>query len=80
MIFFVMQPRSPFHSHFGEAVKAIREKKKMTQAQVSGRMNVPATFLSDIERGIRNPSLSTLISLANALNVKLSAIVKRAGG
>ena len=75
-----MKARSPFHSRFGEAVKAIREEKKMTQAQVAELMDTPATFLSDIERGIRNPSLSTLISLANALKVKLSEIVKSAGG
>jgi len=73
-----MQPRSPFHARLGEAVKAIREEKKMTQVQVAELMDAPATFVSDIERGIRNPALSTLISLANALKVKLSEIVKRA--
>jgi transcriptional regulator with XRE-family HTH domain len=73
-----MPPRSPFHSRFGEAAKAIREEKGMTQKKVAELMGVPATFLSDIERGVRNPALSTLISLANALKVKLSEIVKRA--
>jgi transcriptional regulator with XRE-family HTH domain len=73
-----MKPRSPFHARFGEAVKAIREEKKMTQAQVAELMDAPATFLSDIERGVRNVSLSTLISLSGALKVKLSEIVKRA--
>jgi len=73
-----MPPRSKFHSRFGGAVKQIREEKKLTQAQVAGLMDVPATFLSDIERGIRNPSLSTLLSLAKALKVKLSEIVQRA--
>lgn len=76
---FGMPPRSPVHSRVGKAVKKIREEKKLTQAQVAGLMDVPATFLSDIERGIRNPSLSTLISLASALKVKLSEIFKRAG-
>jgi transcriptional regulator with XRE-family HTH domain len=73
-----MPPRSPFHARFGEAAKAIREAKKLTQAQVGDRMDVPPTFLSDIERGVRNVSLSTLISLAKALKVKLSEIIKRA--
>ncbi len=73
-----MPPRSPYHARFGKAVKAIREEKKLTQAQVAGLMDVPATFLSDIERGVRNVSLSTLIALSKALNVKLSEIVKRA--
>lgn len=73
-----MPPRSPYHARFGQAVKAIREEKKLTQVQVSGLMDVPPTFLSDVERGVRNVSLSTLISLGNALNVKLSEIFKRA--
>jgi transcriptional regulator with XRE-family HTH domain len=41
-------------------------------------MKVPATFLSDIERGVRNPSWSTILSLSKALGVKPSEIVKRA--
>jgi transcriptional regulator with XRE-family HTH domain len=51
----------------------------MTQAQVAGLMDVPPTFLSDIERGVRNVSLSTLLSLSAALKVKLSELFKRAG-
>lgn len=74
-----MPPRSPYHARFGKAVKTIRKEKKLTQAQVAGRMDVPPTFLSDIERGVRNVSLSTLIALGKALNVKLSEIFKRAG-
>lgn len=73
-----MPPRSPFHARFGKAVKKIREEKGLTQAQLSERMDVPSTFLSDIERGVRNVSLSTLIALSEALNVKLSKIFARA--
>jgi transcriptional regulator with XRE-family HTH domain len=73
-----MPPRSPFHARFGKAVKAIREKQGLTQAQLSGLMDVPSTFLSDIERGVRNVSLSTLIALSKALNVKLSELFKLA--
>lgn len=74
-----MPPRSPFHSRLGEAAKTIREEKKMTQAQTAELMGVPASFLSDIERGVRNVSLSTLLSLSAALKVKLSELFKRAG-
>jgi len=70
--------RSSAHARLGAAIKATREEKKKTQAQISGLMGVPATFLSDLERGIRNPSLSTLYSLAKALDVKLSELLARA--
>lgn len=75
-----MEPRSPYHAAFGQATKALRNEAKLTQVEVAERMDppVPATFLSDIERGVRNISLSTQLSLADALGVKLSAIVNRA--
>jgi transcriptional regulator with XRE-family HTH domain len=73
-----MEPRSPYHAVFGQAVKAVRKEKKMTQQQVAERMEVPATFVSDIERGIRNPSLSTMLSLADALREPLALIINRA--
>lgn len=74
-----MPPRSPFHKRLGEAVRRARKEKNMTQAEVAGLMDVPPTFLSDIERGVRNVSLSTLLSLSSALKVKLSELIKRAG-
>jgi transcriptional regulator with XRE-family HTH domain len=73
-----MPARSKEHAAFGQAVKEIREQKGLTQAEVAERMDAPATFVSDIERAVRNVSLSTLIALSKALGVKLSDIAKRA--
>ena len=73
-----MEPRSPYHAVFGQAVKATRKEAKLTQVQVAERMSVPASFVSDIERGVRNISLSTMLSLASALETKLVFIVDRA--
>lgn len=73
-----MAPRSRSHAALGKAVKGLRKEKDLTQAEAAKRMGVPATFLSDIERGIRNPSWSTMLTLAKALGVKVSEIAKRA--
>lgn len=73
-----MPPRSKEHLAFGQAVKSLREKKGLTQAEAAKRMDAPPTFVSDIERGVRNVSLSTLIALSKALGVKLSEIAKQA--
>jgi len=40
-------------------------------AQLSG---LDRTYVSGIERGERNPSLSNLLKLANALDIRLSGI------
>jgi transcriptional regulator with XRE-family HTH domain len=71
-------PRSKNHAAFGEAVKSLRKEKGLTQQQVSEAMDAPATYLSDIERGIRNPSWSTILALAEAMKVKPSEIAARA--
>jgi transcriptional regulator with XRE-family HTH domain len=73
-----MPPRSKAHARLGKAVKAIREERGLTQQEAAKRMSVPATFLSDIERGIRNPSWSTMLALGKALGVKVSEIAGRA--
>jgi len=73
-----MKARSDYHAAFGRAAKALRKESKQTQQQVAEQMSVPATFVSDIERGVRNISLSTMLSLADALNCSLSVLVSRA--
>ncbi len=73
-----MAPRSKAHAAFGKAVQGLRKEQGLTQQEVSERMDVPATYLSDIERGIRNPSWSTILALAKAMKVKPSEIAARA--
>lgn len=74
-----MPPRSPFRSRLDEAVTTIREERSTTHAQTAKLMGVPASFLSDIERGVRNGSLFMLQSFSGALKVKLPGLLKRAG-
>ena len=73
-----MKARSDYHAAFGRATKALRKESKQTQQQVADQMGVPATFVSDIERGVRNVSLSTMLNLADALGCTLSYLVSRA--
>lgn len=73
-----MPARSKAHAAFGRAAQALRSEKDLTQQDVAKKMKVPATFVSDIERGVRNPSLSTILALAKALGVKASEILGRA--
>lgn len=73
-----MTSRSSSHAALGKAIKEIREQRDLTQVQVAKKMDAPSTFVSDIERGIRNPSLSTLIALSKALGVPLAEIARRA--
>ncbi len=52
----------------------MRIAKKMTQLEVSSRMNRDQQSLQRVESGRVNPSLLYLIDLANALNVSMSEL------
>jgi transcriptional regulator with XRE-family HTH domain len=54
---------------FGSNLRAIRKELGMTQEEVSERSGVQAGEISRIERGKRDPQVSTLIKLAKAVRV-----------
>lgn len=61
---------------FGKRVKEIRLSKKMSQGDVAKILKVHPTYISGIERGLRNPSLITLEKIAKALSVDIDKLVK----
>jgi len=58
----------------GARIKDIRNKKGLTQEQLSEKMEINPKYLSSIERGNENPTLNTLIKLPESLEVELSEI------
>jgi transcriptional regulator with XRE-family HTH domain len=74
-----MAPRSRQHQALGRAFREAREKAGLTQVELAEKAGVPDTYVSDIERGVRNPTYEVLLQLSRALGVKLSQIIRRAG-
>lgn len=60
----------------GKNLKNIRTKKGISQAEIARILNVDRSFVSNIENGKTNPTLSTISSLAQALNVSSSELLK----
>lgn len=58
----------------GARIKDIRNRKGLTQEQLSEKMEINPKYLSSIERGNENPTLNTLIKLSESLEVDLGAI------
>ena len=54
---------------FGERLKKIRQKRGVTQESLAKIVSISPSSISLYERGIREPNLSMLISIAKALDV-----------
>lgn len=61
---------------FGKRVRVIRLNKKMSQGKLAKILGVHPTYISGIERGVRNMSLKNIERLAKALNVPLEELIK----
>lgn len=61
---------------FGQRVRELRIDKKMSQGDLAKILGVHRTYISGIERGLRNPSLLTLKKISKALDVNISDIVE----
>ncbi len=59
---------------FGRHVRQIRLDRDETQEDVADRAGIHVTYLSGIERGVRNPSLTSIRALAAGLGVPVSKL------
>ncbi len=57
--------------NFGENVRRKRRLRDFTQEQLAEKLDVHRTYMSFIERGLRNPSLLMLFKISRALKIKL---------
>lgn len=55
-------------------IKALRSAESWSQQQLAERASIQRTYLADLERGYRNPSVRTLVKIANALGVSMAAL------
>lgn len=73
-----MPARSPDHAAFGNSIRQIRQERDLTQTQLAALTELDRSYISGIERGERNPSLTNILKLARALDVTASEIHARA--
>lgn len=55
----------------GEVIRAVREQRGLTQAQLAERIGAPRTYLSDLERGASTTALTRILKALDALDVDL---------
>lgn len=63
---------------FGEVLRRYRSDRGISQEELAYRADVDRTFVSRLERGIRQPTITTLIGLGLALGVSAAELVEEA--
>lgn len=54
---------------FGQNIRSLRKAKGLSQEQFAFEANIHRTYVSGVERGVRNPSLTVIERFAKALDV-----------
>jgi transcriptional regulator with XRE-family HTH domain len=60
----------------GDRIRAIREKRGLTQDQLADKAKISTGFLSDVENGKRNVSSENLLKIANALGASADYLLR----
>jgi transcriptional regulator with XRE-family HTH domain len=68
--------RTSLQQKLGKKIKTLRNDAGLSQEKLGELTGLDRTYISDIERGIRNPSLKSLQKLANALKISISDLTK----
>lgn len=69
--------REDWAQAFGKAVRAAREQLGVSQEKFSPLAGLDRTYISGIERGLRNPTLWVISRLAEGLELPPSELVRR---
>jgi transcriptional regulator with XRE-family HTH domain len=62
---------------FGQVLREQRMSRELSQEELALAADVDRTFVSQMERGIRQPTITTLMKLAGALGIQPSTLVVR---
>ena len=69
-----MKYLSSTHLKLGQKIKKIRTEYNMTQEDLAFKIKVDRSYMGFIERGEKNPTLSTIIKIAQALHIPLKEL------
>ena len=61
---------------FGRNVGRIRTERGFSQDKLAEKADLDRTFVSGIERGLRNPGIKTVLRIAKALDVGVGDLCK----
>jgi len=68
--------RRPEAEKFGAVVRRLREQRGLTQEELAERAEVSATYIGFVERGDNVPTLSIILQIASALDVRAADLLR----
>lgn len=63
---------------FGKALASLRRESGVSQEAFAFRAQVHRTYISQLERGLKSPTLDTIAAIANVLRLRPHQLVKAA--
>ena len=69
-----MSRRARALTSFGQNVRKMRGASGLTQERLAEKADLDPTYISGIERGVRNPSLLIISRLARALRIPVAKL------
>lgn len=64
-------------SRFPAILREVRTEKGLSQEQLADQAGLHRTYISQIERGVKSPSLRSLEQITDALEIPLWVLLKR---
>ena len=61
----------------GATIAQLRDDRNLSQEALANLCSVHRTYISQLERGLKNPTLNVLQKIAKALDIPLSVLIER---
>lgn len=62
---------------FGKVLRELREANYISQEKLAEYCELDRTYISLLERGLRQPTITTIFKLAKALNISPSKLIEK---
>ncbi|REF26117.1 helix-turn-helix domain-containing protein [Xenorhabdus cabanillasii] len=69
-----MKTSNNIKSVFGQRIRYLRKEAGMSQEAFADKCGLDRTYVSGIERGVRNPTLEIIYVIANGLQIELNEL------
>jgi transcriptional regulator with XRE-family HTH domain len=69
--------KGSYKKEFGMRIRALRKRRGLSQSEMAKKCGLHWTYIGGVERGERNPTLTTLKRMADSMKVDLPPLLGR---